>query len=429
MKYEAAKEYLRELNKRGIKPGLEGINLLLGALGNPEKSLNAIHVVGTNGKGSVSTYISNILRASGLKVGTYSSPAVFNDREIIKVNGRDITKEAYASLTEKIKEQNTMGCTRFEVETVMALMYFKDMECDVVVLEAGMGGMLDATNVGTNDYMTVFTSIGLDHTAFLGSNVTEIAKNKAGILKSGAVAVSAVQCAEAMAEIEKAAKDKESHLFTVDEASIKNIKHKADGTVFDYKDLSKIKISMMGTFQSKNAALAIEAVRALNEKGIRVLETAIRKGLEKSFLPGRFECVSKKPLIYLDGAHNEPASYVLRDTLLSCFTKKKFIYIMGMLKDKDVETVVKNTVDLASCIFTTATPNRDRTMSAFELADIVRKYNKNVSSMDGVEEAMELAIALADKDTVIVVFGSLSHLAKAKGAVAGSIKTSKKVTV
>lgn len=424
MTYEEASEYMLQLNKRGIHPGLEGIKKLCDALGNPEKNLKVIHVAGTNGKGSTSMFLSMILRAAGLKVGVYSSPAVFNDREIIKVNGREITKEVYSSYVSKIEKANTFGCTRFEVETVMAFMFFKDRECDVSILEAGMGGLLDATNVVSSCLECVFTPIGLDHTSYLGDTIEKITDNKTGVIKPGSIVVSACQVPQAEKVIRKKAELSDCPCFFTDSLGLTNVKYRLSGTSFDYKEYKKLEILLLSTYQPMNAATAVEAALALSQKGIIVKESHIRKALSTASIPGRFEKISDKPLFYIDGAHNEPASEKFKETVETYFTKKKIIYIMGMLRDKDCETVVKNTAGLASCIFTVATPNKERTLSAFELAEIVKPYNNVVSSLDSVEEAVEMACLMADKDTVIIAFGSLSHLSKIKGAVERRVKFS-----
>ncbi|MBR5897634.1 MAG: bifunctional folylpolyglutamate synthase/dihydrofolate synthase, partial [Lachnospiraceae bacterium] len=193
MKFDEALEALTQLNKRGIHPGLEGIKKLLAALGNPESGLKVVHVVGTNGKGSTALFISEMLKASGKRCGLYSSPAVFDDREIIKINGRAISKADYARLFATVCEANTFGCTRFEVETAMAFAYFKERGCDIAVIEAGMGGLMDATNVVTDTVAAVITPIGMDHRDYLGETVAEIAKQKAGVIKPGCVVVTAPQ--------------------------------------------------------------------------------------------------------------------------------------------------------------------------------------------------------------------------------------------
>lgn len=413
MTYADSLEYMQELGNRGIHPGLEGIRLLCEATANPQKRPGFIHVAGTNGKGSTSLFIASILRASGKKVGVYSSPAVFEELEIIKVNGRNISQTDYARLTEFLKEKNTMGCTRFEVETVMAFLYFQEKECDYVVIEAGMGGLLDATNIIEDTLCCVFTSIGMDHSDYLGHTIEAIARNKAGIIKPGARVLAAPQSPAVAAALRDCAGAAcAASTGFASRASLGSVKYKKTETVFDYKNYKNLSISLLGTYQVTNAILAIEVAEALS-----LSESSIRKGLKMAQLPGRFETICEKPLVVIDGAHNEPASLVLRECFETYFTKKKFIYIMGMLRDKDVETVIKNTVDLASVIFTVATPNRKRTLSAFELASFVRPYNEAVTALDSIEEAVEMSLMLADKDTVIVAFGSLSHLNKVKKAV------------
>jgi len=419
MTYNDALDYLDGLSSLGIRPGLEGVKLLAQETEALSDTIEYIHVVGTNGKGSTSLFISEILRAAGYKVGVYASPAVFSEREIIKVNGREISKADYAEILEEISTKNTFGCTRFEVETIMALLYFKKKECDIAIIEAGMGGELDATNITKRSLATVFTSIGMDHIQYLGDTIEKIAATKAGIIKDDSVVVSAPQTEAVIKVIKEKAGLHNSKMHLCDSSEMKSVKFHAKGTVFNYREFKNIKLSLLGTFQVINASLAIDTVLALAEKGIIVNSKHIYKGLEKATEAGRFEKICEKPLFFIDGAHNPPASERLRETIETYFTKKKIIYIMGMLRDKDVETVVKNTADLADCIFTVATPNAKRTMSSYELADVVRKYNSVVTSMDSVEEAVEMALLMAgtEKDIVIVGFGSLSHLSRIKQAV------------
>jgi len=414
MKFDEALEALTQLNKRGIHPGLEGIKKLLAALGNPESGLKVVHVVGTNGKGSTALFISEMLKASGKRCGLYSSPAVFDNREIIKINGRAISKADYARLVATVCEANTFGCTRFEVETAMAFAYFKERGCDIAVIEAGMGGLMDATNVVTDTVAAVITPIGMDHRDYLGETVAEIAKQKAGVIKPGCVVVTAPQVPEAMEVIRAKAAEVGAECVAADSNAVSKVKLGLNKTSFAYKKFSGLEINLRGQFQVVNACVAVEVAGAVS-----LAEKAVRKGLTEARESGRFEKICDKPLFYIDGAHNEPASVALRECIKTYFTKKKIIYIMGMLRDKDVTSVIRNTVDLAECVFTVATPNAARTLSAYELAEAVREFNPMVTSVDSIEEAVEMAFMMAsqDKDTVILAFGSLSHLKRIKDTV------------
>lgn len=426
-----ATEYLDGLNKRGIHPGLFGIQKLCDALNNPEKDLKVIHVVGTNGKGSTALFISEILKASGLSVGVYSSPAVFDEREIIKVNGKSISKSSYEKLVDKIAMANTFGCTRFEVETVLAFLYFKEKKCDVVVLEAGMGGTFDATNVAPNAIASVFTAIGIDHSEYLGSTISEIASSKAGVIKNGSITFVTSQTEEAETVIQSVSEKQSCEYVMSDYKLATGIKYRKNGTVFNYKGMTGIKLTLPGTYQIQNAALAIDVALGLRDclksikRKVNITTETIKLGLEKAREEGRFEIICERPTFVLDGAHNEPASVRFRENVLTYFTNKKIIYIMGMLKDKECDRVISNTADLAQCIFTVATPKKERTMSAIELAELVKPYNRMVTAVDSIEEAVELALMMADKDTVIIAFGSLSHLKKIKEVVSEGKKIKK----
>lgn len=422
MTFEEASEYMQNLNKRGIKPGLEGIRSLCDALDAPDRKLKFIQIAGTNGKGSTSLFISKILQSSGLKVGVYASPAVFNPLEIIRINGRVISKADYSRLTEKVSKANTMGCTRFETETALAFLYFMEKGCDIVVLETGMGGLLDATNTVSTTITSVITSIGMDHMQFLGDSIAKIAFNKAGIIKDHSVCVTTIQDKEAFDVLVECCESKASKLIVSDYNKARNIKFKLNETTFDYLEFEKLKIALMGTYQIKNATLAIDTVLLLRDKGFTIKESDIRKGLATAKQEGRFEKINDKPIFILDGAHNEPAARVLKDSLRTYFTKHKFIYIMGMFRDKASLDVVQLMAKDASAIITVTLPNKERSLSAYELAEEIRVYNPMVTTADSVYEAVEMAMMMADKETVIVGFGSLSHLAQIKKAVS-SIST------
>ena len=273
---------------------------------------------------------------------------------------------------------------------------------------------MDATNVVTDTVAAVITPIGMDHRDYLGETVTEIATQKAGVIKPGCVVVSAPQLPEVADVLKAKAAEVGASYVAVDGSTLSKVKLGLNKTTFAYKNLSGLEINLRGNYQVVNACVAVEAAEAIS-----LAEKAIRKGLSEARESGRFEKICDKPLFYIDGAHNEPASLALRECIKTYFTKQKIIYIMGMLRDKDIISVIKNTVDLAECVFTVATPNAARTLSAYELADAVREFNKVVTSVDSVEEAVEMAFMMAsqDKDTVILAFGSLSHLKRIRDAV------------
>ena len=424
MKESEAIEYMLSLQGGSIKPGLDRIEKLLDLLGNPQEDLKFIHIAGTNGKGSTLAFISEILSESGYRVGRYISPAISSYREKIQVNGKSISTAKLIDGAEIIKtnivqmvNDGLESPSSFEAETALALWYYKEKKCDYVVIETGMGGLLDATNVIPTPLVCVLASISYDHMGFLGDTLEAIARQKAGIIKPGCAVVSAVQLSDAEKVITETARinncslnyvnlDKLVDKSEADYSSIKKLQQ------FTYKEYKRLSVSMLGKYQLQNAALAIEAIDALKAKGIKVSDDAIRSGLKKATQPGRFQVVSDKPLIILDGAHNEGAAIRLAETIDFYFTNKRIIYIMGVLKDKEYEKVSALTADRAECIFTITPPGNPRALGALELAQTVSKYNKKVTSSDSVEEALEMARLIAGDDGVIIAFGSLSYLGK-----------------
>lgn len=419
MKYEQALEYIESLEKYGIVPGLENIKNLCERMDNPQDKLRFVHIAGTNGKGSTLAYISTILKCSGLKVGRYISPTIYDYREKIQINEKYITKKAVAegleyikNICDKMLEDGLTHPTPFEVETALAFWYFERENCDIVVLETGMGGLLDVTNIIANTEVSVIASISMDHTKFLGTSIEEIAAHKAGIIKPNTKVVYTNQIDEVVAVIEKVAKDKKSEMILADSKLATNIKSSLEKQKFDYKEIKKIEITLAGGFQIANAILAIEAVNVLKEKGYPISEKSILKGLKETKWDGRFSVVSKKPLFIVDGAHNEDAAEKLAASIQFYFTNKRIIYIMGMLKDKDYNRVIELTHDYADHILTVTPPNNKRALPGYELAGEISKVHSQVSAVDSIEEAVEVAYLLAGKDDVIISFGSLSFAGK-----------------
>lgn len=418
-------DFMDELRKSGIVPGLGSIKELCRRLGNPQDAFPCIHIAGTNGKGSVLAYLSTVYKTAGYRVGAFSSPAVFNPRETIRVDGKNMTKKAYTEGLEKIKEavetikaDGLPAPTAFEAEVALAFLYFADKKCDIVMLEAGMGGREDATNLITRTLAAVLMPIGMDHMQFLGRTLDKIAYQKAGIIKKGCVAVSAVQQEEAAAKIRKEAEKQGCSCFfaTVPE----KIKYGLKKQKFTYRDAfgtlhKDMEITIPGVCQAENAAVAIEVVEALNRQNTFVVsEENLRRGLLETAWPGRFEVLREKPYFVIDGAHNEPAAKKLVQSVSAYFSNKRIIYIMGMLKDKEYEKVAEITYPYADQIITVTPPENKRALSAMDLAAAVSAYHPRVTTAGSVEEAVEMAYLLAGKEDVILCFGSLSFLGRVR---------------
>ncbi len=419
MKYEEAVEYMESLNSYGIVPGLGNISNLCEKLGNPQSRLNFVHIAGTNGKGSVLAYISTILKTAGYKVGRYVSPTIFEYRERIQINNRPITKKDLCALVEQMRmvceelvAEGKNHPTPFEVETAMAFSYFEKQGCDIVVLETGMGGRQDATNIIENTLVGVLASISMDHMQYLGKDLTTIAREKVGIFKPGCQVVSAPQEAEVLRVVNEQAQALEVPVTIVDESMSRKVRYGLQKQRFDYESRKDLEITLAGKHQISNAILAIEGIKALCNKGFEVSEKALYRGLKETLWPGRFSLIGKKPFFIVDGAHNEDAAKKLAESIEFYFTNKRIIYIMGILRDKEYEKIIGLTHSYADQIITVATPNSLRTLTSYELASEVAKVHPNVTAVDSLEEAVEIAYLLADSTDVIIAFGSLSFTGK-----------------
>lgn len=418
MNYQQAMEYIENCASYGIVPGLETINELLRRLEHPEKNLKFIHIAGTNGKGSTLAFISEALGANGYKVGRYVSPTIFEYRERFQIQGKSISKAQVARLMTEVRthadamsEEGFSHPTPFEIETAMAFLLFAEKNCDFVVLETGMGGMLDATNVVKNTLVAVINTIAMDHSAYLGDTLEKIATHKAGIIKEDCIVVSAEQTQEVKNVINKIAEEKKAKkVVFADNTQIKKTKFDLKKTIFSYRNLDKMEISLLGTYQVKNAVLALEVLEVLKELGIKFTDAKIREAMYRAVWPARFQMVDKKPYFLVDGAHNPQAAQELRDSIQFYFTNRKKIYIIGVFRDKEYDKVIETTCDLATHIITVAKKGNSRALPAYELAQEVVKVNPMVTVADSVEEAVELAYLLADKETVIIAFGSLAYL-------------------
>lgn len=432
MNFYDSMKYMDEVAKFGSVLGLKSITELLKRLDNPQDKLQFVHIAGTNGKGSTAAYIANIMAAAGYKIGRYISPTIRCYCERIQITDKTkasqvettyITEEAVARHITRIADicdemalDGYAHPTPFEIETAMGFLEFIDQGCDLVVLEVGMGGRLDATNIIKNTRVAVLTSISMDHMQFLGDTLAKIAFEKAGIVKDNCKVVSYKQQPEAMRVIESVCKEKDADLMITDFDLIKNIRYGINETVFDFsveENFKNLKIHLLGKMQVKNAAVAINTVLMLKKIGYNVTEESIFAGLDITSWNGRFEKIYDKPTIILDGAHNEDAAYALIEAIELYFPKQECIYVIGVLADKEYEKVLAITAKKAKSIYT-ITPNNLRALDAESLAQCAMNYCSNVKVTSSVKEALQLAIEESEKDngcneeTPIIVFGSLS---------------------
>lgn len=418
MDYREARAYLDEAAKSGSVLGLESMRALLAELGDPQDRLKFIHIAGTNGKGSVLAYLSTILKEAGYRVGRYISPTLFSYRERIQVNEEYITREALAEHTTRIREaaerMRAAGKpqpTVFEIETALAFLYFVQEECDIVVLETGMGGDTDATNVVQTTVLEILVSISRDHMQFLGNTLAEIAGHKAGIIKRGTVAVSAAQEPEAMRVIAERAVQQQAELRIADPAKASEITYGIDAQRFSYGGYEGLKIRLAGTYQIANAVVAVEAVRALQDMGWQITEAQLRRGLSKTVWRGRFTVLSREPLFIIDGAHNSGAAKQLRASIETCLAGRQIVAVCGVLRDKEYEEVLQTVAPYIERMITIETPDNPRALPAEELAETARRYIREVHAADSIAQAVAESMAEAEgENRAVLAFGSLSFL-------------------
>ena len=410
MNYSEALTYIHSISWTFCKPGLERIGVLCERLGNPQDSLRFIHVAGTNGKGSTCSMLSSVLRAAGYRVGLYTSPYIrfFNER--MCVDGEPIADEELAEITEEVRpiaDSMEDKPTEFELITAIAFVYFKRHGCDAVVLEAGMGGRLDSTNIIRNPLLSIITGIALDHVAFLGDTVEKIAAEKAGIIKDGAPILYGGDDRNAQAVIEKKAKEMGSSFHTVPYESLRILRTDLTGTEFSLGERSDLKIALLGSYQPRNASLVITAVQLLQKRGLAISEEALREGLLAARWQARFEIISRDPLTIFDGAHNPQGIRSAVESIRQYFGEKKVYLLTGVLRDKDYTAIAKDLSTVASRAFT-LTPDSPRALSAEEYAKTLSEAGISAQSYDSLTDALDAAREAARRDGVpLICLGSL----------------------
>lgn len=423
MTFSEAMNYIDSVSKKGSVLGLDTTRELLKRIGNPQEKLKFVHIAGTNGKGSTLAFVSTILTTAGYKTGRYISPIIYSYCEKIQIDGEYIYPEAIAAIVEVIKNacddmvaEGFEQPTVFEIETAMAFLYFLNEGCDIVVLETGMGGRDDSTNVIPAPVCSVITSVALDHVGMIGNNIEEIAECKAGIIKNDSKVVLYSQDEVVMSIIENVCNEKNCTLTITEPKALVSRENTLAGQVFDYKDLKDVSIRLLGKHQLKNASVAIETALVLRNSGFDISDDDIKTGLTQTFWPGRFEVINSRPLIIMDGAHNPDGAKVFKESVEEYLDGYIKIFVMGVLKDKDYKSIIKLTNGLASAIIT-INPDNPRALTDVELQAAINEVKeKNIPVLaagrieSGIELASQLAIQLNHEKTAIVVFGSLSFL-------------------
>lgn len=419
MDFLEAQNYLEKVrSQKGIVLGLDTMRHLMAKLNNPQDKVKFIQVAGTNGKGSTAAYLTSILSEAGIKVGRYTSPAVFSRTEQYFACRSCISESEYAkgvtAVAEAAASLDGETPTAFEQETALAFWYFAQKGCELAILEAGLGGDMDATNIVTTTVCSIITSISMDHCRILGNKISEIAAHKAGIIKPGAPVICIEQKEDAMEPIRAAAKAADTPLYEVHRDEVRQIfSDKRESIVF-FREFENLHLKMLGSCQPENAALAVQAASVLS-RSYPIEKKHIYDGIEKTRWGGRFELHSGSPDIILDGAHNPDGIRRLRESVNQMFGAVPICYVCGVLADKDYEKEIEILFGRASNVFT-VTPPSPRAMKSTDLKAAIKKRFSQLKvtsfdSEDGIEKAMEAAVS---QNNPVVVCGTLTILARVK---------------
>lgn len=400
MNYKEALEYIHTINWQFCKPGLERTRELCSMLGNPQDKLKFIHVAGTNGKGSFCSMLSSILREAGYKTGLYTSPYITKFNERMAINGKPISNKELAEITERVKlcaDKMVDKPTEFELVTAIAFEYFAKNNCKYVVLECGLGGRLDSTNVITTAVLSVITGISLDHTSILGDTVEKIAYEKAGIIKENIPLLWCGENKEAEAVIKQVANEKSCKLYTPshDEIIVKIADF--DKTILDYKNFRNVKIKLLGAYQPINCSNVLEAVLVLNEIGLDINIPHVIEGLSKAEWHARFEKILDTPLVIFDGAHNPEGIVASIESIRNYFGSSKVYILTGVMADKDYGFMAKKISSVAGKVFT-LTPDNPRALDSEKYAQVFTSLGIESKNFKTVKEATKCAILESKND-------------------------------
>ncbi|MBI5788460.1 MAG: bifunctional folylpolyglutamate synthase/dihydrofolate synthase [Candidatus Schekmanbacteria bacterium] len=426
--YRDSLQYLYSLQRMGIKLGLNNIGQLLQSLGNPQDKLKSVHIAGSNGKGSTCAYLADILKAAGYKTGLFTSPHLIDFTERIKINGEQIPKDQVVKLSNKIQQVigenpqfagQTNYPTFFEVVTALAFAYFWAEKVDFVVLETGMGGRLDATNVVV-PMLSVITNICLEHTVYLGDTLEKIAYEKAGIIKNGIPLLTAAEQDEVIKCFSQTCREKSSPLHRLQDEVKIDIKQRWPWQIFSLQTptgkFSDLRINMLGDYQLQNTALAVRSAQILAENGLLIGESDIRQGLFATSWPGRLQVLNASPWIILDGAHN-PAALSLLVPNLELFPYQKLIMVIGMMEDKDLDAMLKLLDKVDILILTQA--GIGRAASVQKIAGKMQNFPGQIIFSQNVKQGLQNALMCAQKEDLICVTGSLYVVGEAQAYLTG----------
>lgn len=419
MNYEEALKYIEEKNQLGSVFGLERIQELLHRLGEPQNQCKVVHIAGTNGKGSILACMDAVLQDAGYQVGRYISPTVFCYLERFQVNGVNMEEAVFAAylsrirpIIEAMEEEGITGLTAFEIETALAFLYFQERQVDIVLLETGMGGRQDATNVAARPVCTIFASISLDHMHILGDTVSAIALEKTGIMRREVPCIVYPENEEAMPVLQEQCSLHNTDLIIPDLTALTIKKEDLSYEIFDYKNV-EYQLALLGKHQIYNALTAIEALQVVREQLHYDLNNVnVQNGLHNVKWRGRFEILERSPYVIRDGAHNRKAAQCLYEQLTKHFTNRRIIYIIGILKDKEHDAMLSLLVPLADKVYVLAVPDNSRTLPAEQLAEEAKKYCDWVQIAETPEQAYRLARQEAAPEDVILAFGSLYYIGR-----------------
>ena len=417
---ERSLNYIHGLYRKGTKPGLERIGLLLSKLGDPHKKLRFVHIAGTNGKGSTASMTASILTRSGYKTGLFTSPYIYRFNERIQVNGRQIPDEDVIRLTKKVRalaETMPEPPTEFDFVTAMAMEFFLEQGCDMVVLEVGVGGALDATNIIPAPEVAVVTNIGLDHTDLLGNTLAEIAAVKAGIVKEGCFGVFYPGTEEVEAVYKRVCAEKNVSYTIADFSGIVPKSHDLEGQVFDWGEYENIRLPLLGAHQLCNATVVLSVVTQLQQSGWdKITKESVYAGIREVSWPGRFQIVGRDPLFIIDGGHNPQCIQALVENIKDYLADRKIIVLAGVLADKDYGDMFRPVMPYTQ-EFVCITPDNPRKMEAKLLAEHLRQAGAKATACDSVPEGVALAKKMAGKEGVVLSFGSLYSIGDVRNAV------------